>query len=168
MNSSAISATASSKLPSRPRLTNGNYRRIDVGVREPQLVEYRIAEDARVATDAPIDLLVGLRASVLTAGRFVVVLWSVGGSLDLARFGIGLGLPGHLVFASMAYAALTTGAMIAVGRNMAHVIERRNQAESELKFAVARLGQSASGPEGSSRDRQTAPIGFALAEVMRH
>ena len=133
-------------------LNNDNYRRVDVGAREPQLAEYRIAEDARVATDAPIDLVVGLLASLLTAGTFVVVLWTVGGSLDLTRFGIDLELPGYLVFASMAYATLTTGAMIVVGRNMAHVIERKNQAESELKFSVARLRESASA-HGNARPR---------------
>lgn len=52
----------------------------DAASREPHLAEYRIAEDARVATDAPIDLLVGLLASVLTAVTLVAVLWRVGGS----------------------------------------------------------------------------------------
>ena len=148
-------------------LNNDNYRRVDVGAREPQLAEYRIAEDARVATDAPIDLVVGLLASLLTAGTFVVVLWTVGGSLDLTRFGIDLELPGYLVFASMAYATLTTGAMIVVGRNMAHVIERKNQAESELKFSVARLRESASAHETPGHGPLTAPIGLALSEAIR-
>ena len=35
---------------------------------EHQNAEYRITEDARLATDAPIDLVVGLLAAVLTAG----------------------------------------------------------------------------------------------------
>lgn len=148
-------------------LDNDNYRRIDAASPEPQLAEYRIAEDARVATDAPIDLLVGLLASVLAAGTFVAVLWTVGGSLALGRFGADLELPGYLVFASIAYAMITTAAMMLVGRNMAHIIERKNQAESELKFAVARLRLNTSGmPEGAPA-RPAAPVGFALAEVIR-
>jgi putative ATP-binding cassette transporter len=39
-----------------------------------QTPEYRIAEDARVATDLPIDLLLGLLASVLSAIAFIRVL----------------------------------------------------------------------------------------------
>jgi ABC-type uncharacterized transport system fused permease/ATPase subunit len=148
-------------------LADDNYRRVDAGAREPQLAEYRIAEDARIATDAPIDLVVGLLASLLTAGTFVAVLWTVGGSLDLTRFGVDLELPGYLVFASVAYAVLQTGAMIVVGRNMAHVIERKNQAESELKFAVARLRDTAATPEAPGHGPQTAPIGWALSEVIR-
>ena len=58
------------------------------------------------------------------------------------------------------------GAMMLVGRNMAHVIERKNQAESELKFAVARLRTSAA--HATADTGQSAPLGFAVAEVMRH
>ncbi len=147
-------------------LSNENYRRLDNGSGEPQLAEYRIAEDARIATDAPIDLLVGLLSSLLTAATFVVVLWTVGGSLQIDAFGAAWELPGYLVFSSVVYAAITTGAMMLVGRRMAHVIERKNQAESELKFAVAHLRsqpRSAAGHGGA----QSASVTFALAEVIR-
>ena len=145
-------------------LSNDNYRRLESGPGEPQLAEYRIAEDARIATDAPIDLVVGLLASILTAATFVVVLWTVGGSLAFDMFGVTLQLPGYLVFASVGYAMITTGAMVVVGRKMAHVIERKNQAESELKFAVARLRTSAL--QATAGASQSAPIGFALSEVI--
>lgn len=147
-------------------LSHDNYRRLDAQVGEPQLPEYRIAEDARIATDAPIDLVVGLLASLLTAATFVMVLWTVGGSLTFDAFDMTLQLPGYLVFASIGYAMITTGAMMLVGRRMAHVIERKNQAESELKFAVARLHASAT--QTAADAAQSAPVGFALAEVMRH
>lgn len=147
-------------------LSNDNYRRLDNGPGEPQLAEYRIAEDARIATDAPIDLLVGLLSSLLTAATFVVVLWSVGGSLEIDAYGAELRLPGYLVFASIAYASITTGAMILVGRKMAHVIERKNQAESELKFAVAHL-RSQPQPVAGHGGEQGASVSFALAEVIR-
>jgi ABC-type uncharacterized transport system fused permease/ATPase subunit len=148
-------------------LSNDNYRSIDGAAPDPQLPEYRIAEDARIASDAPIDLAVGLLSSILTAGTFVVVLWSVGGSLELSTLGRSFELPGYLVFSSIAYSALTTGTMIVVGRNMAHVIERKNQAESELKFAITRLREHANPHQATLEGRQTALVGFALAEVMR-
>lgn len=147
-------------------LANGNYHRVDAGSGEHQLAEYRIAEDARVATDAPIDLLVGLLSSILTAGTFIVVLWNVGGSIDLRPFGLPLQLPGFLVFAAMVYAALTTGVMVLIGHNMAYVIERRNQAESELKFAVAHLRERAA---ETPRPDPTlaAAVTSSLTEVIR-
>ena len=146
-------------------LENGNYRRLEAGSDEPQLAEYRIAEDARIATDAPIDLVTGLLSSVLTAATFVVVLWTVGGAIAIGPARPDLELPGYLVFASIAYAMLTTGAMLLVGRRMAHVIERKNQAESELKFAVARLRTAPVGPVGAGVP--AGAVSFALDEVLR-
>jgi vitamin B12/bleomycin/antimicrobial peptide transport system ATP-binding/permease protein len=148
-------------------LSNGNYRRIDAGGGEHQLAEYRIAEDARVATDAPIDLLVGLLSSILTAGTFVVVLWTVGGSIDLRPFGVPFQLPGFLVFAAMIYAAMTTGAMVLIGHNMAYVIERKNQAESELKFAVAHLRERATAETPRPDPTLVTAVADALKEVIQ-
>lgn len=145
-------------------LKNGNYRRLEAASDEPQLAEYRIAEDARIASDAPIDLVTGLLSSVLTAATFVMVLWTVGGTIAIGPARLGLALPGYLVFASIAYALLTTGAMVLVGRRMAHVIERKNQAESELKFSVARLRTA---PVGTTGEGVQGTVSFALDEVLR-
>jgi vitamin B12/bleomycin/antimicrobial peptide transport system ATP-binding/permease protein len=120
-------------------LGDDRYRRIDLWNGEHQNAEYRIAEDARLATDAPIDLVVGLLAAVLTAGTFVFVLWHVGGALDVAVLGVVLTIPGYLVVVAVAYAALTTGTLMFVGRRMIGVIESKNQAESELKYVFAHL-----------------------------
>jgi putative ATP-binding cassette transporter len=114
-------------------LGGGHYLHIELGNGEHQNAEYRITEDARLATDAPIDLVVGLLASVLTAGTFVVVLWHVGGALDATVLGVSFTIPGYLVVAAVAYAILTTGALMIVGRHMIGVIESKNQAEAELK-----------------------------------
>jgi vitamin B12/bleomycin/antimicrobial peptide transport system ATP-binding/permease protein len=44
-----------------------------------QAPKYRIAEDARIATDLPVDLVLGLFQSLLNAITFIGILWSVGG-----------------------------------------------------------------------------------------
>src|SRR5918995_862409 len=46
-------------------VSNGAYRRLRLLSGEHRCPEYRIAEDARLATDAPIDLSLGLLSSVL-------------------------------------------------------------------------------------------------------
>jgi putative ATP-binding cassette transporter len=148
-------------------LGDERYRRIDLWNGEHQNAEYRIAEDARLATDAPIDLMVGLLASVLTAGTFVVVLWNVGGALDIAVLGLELTIPGYLVVAAVAYATLTTGTLMLVGRRMIGVIESKNQAESELKYVFAHLRQR-TGAAFSVADVEatTAKAGLALGDVI--
>jgi putative ATP-binding cassette transporter len=148
----------------------GDARHAYAGADEPQFAEYRISEDVRVATDAPIDLAVGLLASVLTAGTFVTVLWNVGGSLDLAPLGMDLELPGYLVFAAAIYASVTTTMMVVIGRDMASVIARKNQAESEFKYAIARLRQYLAAPAlGADTARYgalTAAASASLKEVV--
>jgi len=143
------------------------YRRVDLWNGEHQNPEYRIAEDARLATDAPIDLLVGLLGAVLSAGTFVVVLWHVGGSLDFKMLGWSLEIPGYLVVSVVVYSLMTTGAMMLVGRHMVGVIESKNQAESELKYAVAHLRESATASSPpADLTATTAAVGTALSDVI--
>jgi len=144
------------------------YRHIELGDGEHQNAEYRITEDARLATDAPIDLTVGLLSSVLTAGTFVVVLWNVGGSLDIEILGAAVTIPGYLVVAAITYAILTTGTLMIVGRHMIDVIESKNQAESELKYAVAHLRERATTRMSlADVEAGTAEVGSALGHVLR-
>ena len=149
-------------------LGDERYRRIDLWNGEHQNAEYRIAEDARLATDAPIDLVIGLLASVLTAGTFVVVLWHVGGALDVTVAGVRLTIPGYLVVAAVAYAVLTTGTLMFVGRRMIGIIESKNQAESELKYVVSHLRER-TGARMSAADAEAteAEVGSSLGDVMR-
>jgi putative ATP-binding cassette transporter len=128
----------------------GSYRQIDLVAGEHQNVEYRIAEDARVATDAPVDFAVGLLSSLLVGATFLSVLWNVGGDITVDAGGRLLLVPGYLVIAVVAYSILTTAAMMVIGRRMVHVAERKNQAESELKYAAAHLRESA---QNGSHDR---------------
>jgi vitamin B12/bleomycin/antimicrobial peptide transport system ATP-binding/permease protein len=148
-------------------LGEDRYRRLDLWNGEHQNAEYRIAEDARLATDAPIDLVIGLLASALSAVTFVAVLWNVGGSLEIRPFGWSLTIPGYLVVSVVVYAAATTGAMMLVGRHMVDVIEQKNQAESELKYAVAHLRESAAVPSAQAGLGATAAaVGTALSDVI--
>jgi putative ATP-binding cassette transporter len=146
-------------------LGDERYRRIDLWNGEHQNAEYRIAEDARLATDAPIDLVVGLLAAVLTAATFVVVLWHVGGSLDIAILGIGLTIPGYLVVSAIAYAVLTTGTLMVVGRRLIGVIESKNQAESQLKYVFADLRQRTGPGVSAGASLTTADVEATTAEA---
>jgi putative ATP-binding cassette transporter len=148
-------------------LENDHYRRLRFMPGEHQTPEYRIAEDARVATDAPIDLVVGLLSSLLTAVTFIAVLWSVGGELVIHAFGLTLAIPGYLVIAGLAYAAIITTSMMIVGRNLTRAIEGKNRAEAELRSVGAHLresGEGAARPDGRTDGRRT--IGPPLEQVI--
>jgi vitamin B12/bleomycin/antimicrobial peptide transport system ATP-binding/permease protein len=148
-------------------LKNGHDRRLRFMLGEHQTPEYRIAEDARVATDAPIDLVLGLLASVLTAITFIDVLWRVGGDFVISAFGRTLAIPGYLVIAGLAYSAVITGSMMIVGRSLTRAIEGKNRAEAELRSVGAHLRESGEGPaspDSTTDGRRT--IGPPLAQVI--
>lgn len=124
-------------------LANGRYYRLHLAPGDHENPEYRIAEDARVATDAPIDFAVGLLQSVLIAITFINVLWVVGGDLVINASGRMIVVPGYLVIAAIVYAALTTSAMLFIGRRLVPVVEAKNEAEAELRHAATRLHRRA-------------------------
>jgi putative ATP-binding cassette transporter len=95
--------------------------------------EGRIADDARIATEAPVELSIGLTTAVLSAATFIMVLWTVGGAVTVEIAGAAVTVPGFLVFAAAVYAALTSGTMFLIGGRLVAVSERKNQAEAEYR-----------------------------------
>ena len=148
-------------------LENGHYRRLQFMSGEHQNPEYRIAEDARIATDLPIDLTLGLLSSSLTAIIFIGVLWSAGGGLVINAFGLNLAIPGYLVIAVVVYSALLTGAMMLIAQHLTRVVQENKRAEAELRAVGAHLRESGEGtalPDGKHDGRRM--IGAALNEVI--
>ena len=134
---------------------------------EHQNPEYRIAEDARIATDLPIDLTLGLLSSSLTAIIFIGVLWSAGGGLVINAFGLNLAIPGYLVIAVVVYSALLTGAMMLIAQHLTRVVQENKRVEAELRAVGAHLRESGEGtalPDGKHDGRRM--IGAALNEVI--
>jgi putative ATP-binding cassette transporter len=148
-------------------LENGRYRRLRFMLGDHQTPEYRIADDARVATDLPIDLVLGLLSSFLTAIIFIGVLWSVGGDLVIDAFGLTLAIPGYLVIAVVGYSMLLTAAIMIIGRHLTRVFEENKRAEAELRAIgthVRESGEGAALPDDRKDGRRA--IGAALDEVI--
>ncbi len=112
---------------------------------EHQAPEYRIAEDARVATDFPVDLALGLLSSVLSAATFIGVLWEVGGSLVVGVSSLTIVVPGYLVISVIAYSAAVAAAMFLFGRRLTTVVEENKRAEAELRALGTHLRESGEG-----------------------
>lgn len=117
-------------------LKNDRYHRLKSIPGEHQQPDARIALDARVATDAPIDLALGLLNSVLGAIVFVGVLWTVGGDLPINVSDRVVIVPGYLVIAVILYSASVTIAMMIIGRRLTHVIQDLDQAEATFRSAA--------------------------------
>lgn len=135
---------------------------------EHQAPEYRIAEDARVATDLPIDLLLGLLSSILVVITFIGVLWKVGGDLAFDALGNTVAIPGYLVIAVVSYSAILTAAMMLIARHLTRVIEDNKRTEAELRWMGTHLREAAEKflePDGPQNGRRA--IGSKLDAVIR-
>jgi vitamin B12/bleomycin/antimicrobial peptide transport system ATP-binding/permease protein len=143
------------------------YRRLRFVNGEYQNAEYRISFDARIATEAPIDLALGLLTSALTALVFIQVLWSVGGNLTFLLSGHEVTVPAYLVVGVVAYSLAFTAIMIAVGRNLTSVIQEENQAEAELRAAANQIREIGEGtPSGAAGPGDYHSLLQALRKVL--
>jgi vitamin B12/bleomycin/antimicrobial peptide transport system ATP-binding/permease protein len=116
---------------------NDRYARLALVQGDQKIIpEYRIAEDVRIATDAPIDFALGLVSSLLTAVIFIQVLWNVGGDATFSLLSHRVWIPGYLVVSVVAYSGIVTTAMVLVGSPLSRVIQIKNQAEAELITAA--------------------------------
>ena len=123
-------------------LANGRYYQLNLVSGDHKNPEYRIADDVRVATEAPVDFATGVTSAVLSAAMFIVVLWTIGGSLAFTIGGMEIIIPGFLVIAAVVYAALASGAMVFIGRRFVTVSENKNQAEAEYRYVLTRLREN--------------------------
>nr|WP_271585969.1 SbmA/BacA-like family transporter [Bradyrhizobium sp. CCBAU 53415] len=118
---------------------NDRYARLAFVQSERQIPEYRIAEDVRIATDAPIDLALGLVSALLSAVIFIQVLWTVGGDIALPVGSHSVRIPGYLVVGVALYSGIVTTAMMTVGAPLTRLVQIKNQAEAELITAAHQL-----------------------------
>lgn len=120
-------------------LANDRFLQLRFLETEDRNPEYRIAEDARIATDAPISMAAGLLTALLNAVTFIGILWNVGGDLVIDVLGRGLTVPKYLVIAVTLYSAGLTLAMTVIGRRLVAVIARKNAAEAQFRSIASSL-----------------------------
>jgi putative ATP-binding cassette transporter len=123
-------------------LEGDRFVRLNFVAGDYQAPEYRIAEDGRLATDLPVDLILGLVSSLLTTATFVGILWVVGGSLEINAAGLTLTVPGYLVVSVIIYSILVAAMTMLIGRRLTHVVEENKRAEAELRATGTHLRES--------------------------
>jgi len=149
-------------------LTNGRYYQLNLVGGDHKNPEYRIAEDLRVATDAPVDFIAGVTSAFLSTATFIVVLWTIGGALTVTLGGSTVTIPGFLVIAAVVYAAIASGSIVTIGRRFVQVSEDKNQAEAEFRYALTRVrenGESIALLGGEEEERDG--IDKTFAKVLR-
>jgi putative ATP-binding cassette transporter len=123
-------------------LSNGRYYQLNLVTGDHANPEARMSDDIRIATDAPVDFVSGVLQAFLSAATFIVVLWTIGGALDLSIVGIPVQVPGFLVIAAILYACLASGAMVIIGSRFVQASEAKNQSEAEFRYVLTRVREN--------------------------
>ncbi|WP_072385829.1 ABC transporter ATP-binding protein/permease [Hyphomicrobium sp. CS1BSMeth3] len=123
-------------------LDHGRYYQLNLVTGDHKNPEARMSEDMRIATEAPIDFVSGVLQAFLSAVTFIVVLWTIGGALDLSIIGIPLVVPGFLVIAAVLYAVIASGAMVLIGSRFVQASEAKNQNEAEFRYVLTRVREN--------------------------
>jgi putative ATP-binding cassette transporter len=146
-------------------LNEERYKRHRFVAGDYEAPEFRIAEDARIATDRPVDLVLGLFLVTANA-TFIGILWSGGDSLPIAVRGLALTIPGYVGIAVIAYSILLSAAIILIARHLTRVMEENKRTEAELRSVGTYLLERG---EGLVLDRNKDPrhtVGAALKAVI--
>src|SRR5262249_16659167 len=146
-------------------LRNGRYYQLNLtgGVHNP---ECRIADDVRIATEAPIEFAAGMATAVLSAATFIVVLWTVGGAFTFHVGDTAFAVPGFLVIAAVIYASIASGLMSVTGRRLIAVLESKDQAEAEYRYVLTRVRENGEGVallKGEEEERRGIDASFSTA-----
>jgi len=146
-------------------LAGGRYYQLNLVPGDHANPEYRIAEDLRIACEAPVEFAIGLFSAVLSVITFVGVLWFIGGALTFAVGSTTVTIPGFLVIAAVTYAVLASGSMVVLARGFVVVSANKNQAEAEYRYALTRLrenGESIAMLGGEGEERAGLDTGFTM------
>jgi vitamin B12/bleomycin/antimicrobial peptide transport system ATP-binding/permease protein len=149
-------------------LANGRYYQLNLVSGDHQNPEFRIAEDVRIATEAPVDFTTGIASAFLSAATLIIVLWTIGGTLEFSLLGLHIVIPGFLVVAAIIYSIVASGTMLLIGRRFVPVSESKNQVEAEYRYVLTRLrenGESIALIQGEEEER--AAVGRSLDNVLR-
>ncbi|MFT4097363.1 MAG: ABC transporter ATP-binding protein/permease [Rhodoblastus sp.] len=121
--------------------------------------EARIAEDGRISIELFVDIAGGVLNTFILSASFMVVLWSVGGSLNLG----GVAIPGYLVIAVVIYAGLTSFGMLLLGRPLVAAVANKAAGEGDFRYALTRARENAETIAligGDDDERQTIMTSF--------
>jgi putative ATP-binding cassette transporter len=111
---------------------------LDRGTDNP---DQRIAEDLRIFVDFTSDLALGLLSAVVTLVSFVVILWTLSGSLEL----FGMNIPGYLVWVALVYAIAGTFLTHFIGRKLIGLDFNQQRVEADFRFSLVRLRENSEG-----------------------
>lgn len=121
------------------------YYRLEHDPKGTDNPDQRIAEDLKLLTTSTLDLSLGFLHNAVTLATFLAILWSVSGPIVLSVFGGSSTIPGDMVWAALAYAAVGSAATYFIGRPLIGLRFQQERFEADLRFGLMRTREHAEG-----------------------
>jgi len=129
----------------RDWLGDGAYYQMQLHGSAADNPDQRIAEDLRLLVDGTLGLSLGLLNAVVTLASFVGILWRISGPISLRYHGVGLDIPGYMVWVAIAYAATGTLLTQKLGRPLIGLNFEQQRREADFRFGLVRFRENAEG-----------------------
>jgi vitamin B12/bleomycin/antimicrobial peptide transport system ATP-binding/permease protein len=120
-----------------------SYYRLQVEGAGADNPDQRIAEDVGQFIDLTLGLGLGLLSSIVSLASFLTILWGLSGALDFTFMGVDFHIPGYMVWAALAYAAVGTWVTKWIGRPLARLNFDQQRYEADFRFSLVRLRENA-------------------------
>jgi putative ATP-binding cassette transporter len=148
------------------------YYRLELTDRGTDNPDQRISEDLRLLCEQTLDLGLGLMNAVVTLASFVVILWMLSGPLSFVIAGIGITIPGYMVWAAIGYAVIGTWLANAIGRPLIGLNFNQQRYEADFRYSLVRLRENSEGValyrgEAREQDQFEARFGHVLTNWWR-
>ncbi|HSB82591.1 MAG TPA: ABC transporter ATP-binding protein/permease [Candidatus Methylomirabilis sp.] len=105
--------------------------------------EQRIQDDINIVANLTLDLLTGVLNAVVTLASFLVLLWTLSGTLRFHLGGVALAIPGYMVWVAILYAAVGSVATHLVGRRLIGINFDLQRADADFRFRMIRIRENA-------------------------
>ncbi|HSB70267.1 MAG TPA: ABC transporter ATP-binding protein/permease [Candidatus Methylomirabilis sp.] len=105
--------------------------------------EQRIQDDIGLVANLSLELATGALNAAVTLGSFLVLLWTLSGTLPLHLAGLSLAIPGYMVWVAILYAALGSVGTHFVGRALIDINYDLERANADFRFRMIRIREYA-------------------------
>ena len=123
-------------------LDDQTYYRMQLLDKQTDNPDQRISEDLRLFTTMSLTLSIGLLKSVVTLASFVLVLWSLSGTVQIPLGSYTVIIPGYLVWFALGYSIVGTWLTHKIGRPLVGLNFNQQRFEADFRFSLVRLREN--------------------------
>ncbi len=104
--------------------------------------DQRIAEDLAEFCEKTLALALGLMSAVITLLSFLVILWTLSGSLAVTLFGHAIEIPGYMLWVALLYSVAGTLLVHWIGKPLITMNFEKQKVEADFRFSLVRFREN--------------------------